>query len=62
MIDDLLRRLRPALVHLGDEDLVIESVARIRSEGTGAQRQRRAYTHGGTAELRDLYRTSTANR
>lgn len=60
IVDDLLRRLRPTLARLGDEDFVAEGVARIRSEGTGAQRQRDAYAANGTAGLRELYRTSTA--
>ncbi|WP_311243776.1 YbdK family carboxylate-amine ligase [Microbacterium sp. WCS2018Hpa-23] len=58
--DGLLRRLRPTLAHLGDEDFVAEGIARIRTEGTGAQRQRDAYAENGTAGLRELYRTSTA--
>ncbi|KQR47939.1 hypothetical protein ASF87_03050 [Microbacterium sp. Leaf161] len=56
---DLLDRLRPALARLGDEDFVAEGIARIRTDGTGAERQRRAYAEHGTAGLRDLYRAST---
>lgn len=55
----LLDRLRPTLARLGDEDFVGEGIARIRADGTGAERQRRAYSEHGTAGLRELYRAST---
>lgn len=58
--DDLLRRLRPALAHLGDDEFVTQGIARLRTEGTGAHRQRTAYAENGTAGLRELYRRSTA--
>jgi len=60
--DRLLERLRPALAQLGDDDFVVDGLARLRSEGTGAQRQHRAYADDGAAGLRELYRTSTATR
>lgn len=56
----LLDRVRPTLAHLGDEDFVTEGLARIRADGTGAERQRRAYAENGSAGLRELYRASTA--
>jgi glutamate---cysteine ligase / carboxylate-amine ligase len=43
MVDRLLEFLRPALVELGDWEAVGGLVERVRSEGTGAVRQRRAY-------------------
>ena len=58
--ESLLERLRPALAQLGDEDFVSEGIARIRTDGTGAERQRRAYAERGTAGLRELYRSGTA--
>lgn len=57
--EGLLERLRPALTQLGDEDFVTEGIARLRADGTGAERQRRAYAERGTAGLRELYRAST---
>ncbi|MBT2475911.1 YbdK family carboxylate-amine ligase [Microbacterium sp. ISL-103] len=59
LTETLLHRLRPTLAHLGDDDLVTEGLARIRAEGTGAQRQQAAYAQNGSAGLRDLYRSST---
>jgi len=55
----MLRRIGPALAHLGDEAFVTDAVARIRAEGTGAVRQLRAHETGGTDALRELYRRST---
>lgn len=55
----LLDRVRPTLARLGDEDFVTEGLARIRADGTGAERQRRAYAENGSAGLRELYRAST---
>lgn len=61
LVDALLDRLRPALAQLGDEDFVSEGIARIRTDGSGARRQREAYAENGTSGLRDLYRSSTAS-
>lgn len=58
----LLDRLAPALEHFDDLDFVTEGIARIRVEGTGAERQRRAYTEHGTAGLRTLYRAEASRR
>lgn len=54
-------RVAPVLAHLGDDDLVAEGLARIRVDGTGAQRQLRARAEHGTAGVRELYRSSTAS-
>lgn len=58
--DRLLDLARPALEHLGDADFVSSHLARIRAEGTGAERQMRAHARDGVAGLRHLYATSTA--
>jgi carboxylate-amine ligase len=55
----MLERLRPTLAAHDDEDFVVDGIARIRADGTGAQRQHRAYADGGAAGLRELYRTGT---
>ncbi|HZU94889.1 MAG TPA: hypothetical protein VFF85_14765, partial [Microbacterium sp.] len=51
----MLTHARPALAELGDEDFAVERFERIRLDGTGAERQERAYERGGVAGLRDLY-------
>jgi len=43
LVDDLCATVKAALCGLGDEELVHESLARLRRDGTGAQRQRRIY-------------------
>jgi carboxylate-amine ligase len=43
----------------GDAEFVADRLARIRAEGTGAQRQERAYAQQGLPGLSALYRTST---
>lgn len=48
-----------ALDELGDGAFVAERMAGIRAEGTGAERQRRAFATGGVAGLRRLYREGT---
>lgn len=55
----MLRHAGPALAHLGDDDFVEDAVERIRVDGTGAQRQERAYERDGIAGLRALYRAGT---
>lgn len=52
----LLEALAPVLDELGDRAFVDDHLARIRSSGTGAERQRRAFAAAGTAGLRALYR------
>ncbi|MDQ0649479.1 carboxylate-amine ligase [Microbacterium natoriense] len=51
----MLAHTRPVLADLGDEEFAVEQFARIRADGTGAERQERAYQRGGVAGLRDLY-------
>ncbi|HEU5151351.1 MAG TPA: hypothetical protein VFU19_12685, partial [Iamia sp.] len=43
VVDDLVERLAPHLEALGDRERVTAGVEHIRAEGTGAERQRRAY-------------------
>lgn len=49
----------PVLQEHGDAEFVADRLARIRVDGTGAQRQERAYAQHGLAGLSALYRTST---
>lgn len=58
VIDRMLVRLRPILEQFGDDELVADGIARLRADGTGAQRQLRAYAERGVDGLRDLYRAS----
>jgi len=51
-LEALLERAAPALAEAGDEDLVSEGLARLRTTGSGARRQRAAYER--TGELRDV--------
>lgn len=60
VLEAMLDHARPALAHLGDEEFVTEHISRIRAEGTGAQRQERAFERDGVAGLRELYRTGTS--
>lgn len=43
VLDELVTRLLPVLDDLGDTDRVTSGVARVGAEGTGAERQRRAF-------------------
>ncbi|MEV7619253.1 YbdK family carboxylate-amine ligase [Microbacterium sp. NPDC089321] len=52
----MLEGIRDALDQLGDAAFVDEHLGRIRSEGTGSERQLRAYESGGAQALGDLYR------
>ncbi|MCK2037849.1 YbdK family carboxylate-amine ligase [Microbacterium sp. SSW1-49] len=56
----LLDVIGPALDDHDDRAFVEDRMARIRSDGTGAERQRRAFAHAGVDGLRELYRQSTA--
>jgi carboxylate-amine ligase len=56
----LLDAIGPALDASDDRAFVEERLARIRSDGTGAERQRRAFARAGVDGLRELYRQSTA--
>jgi carboxylate-amine ligase len=59
----VLERMReaaaPALQELGDDDFVTDRLARLRVDGTGATRQRRAFERDGTPGLAALLRAST---
>jgi len=56
----MLELLGSTLQQHGDADFVADAVARIRSDGTGAQRQLAAHAERGVGGLRDLYRAGTA--
>ncbi|MHC9045570.1 carboxylate-amine ligase [Microbacterium saperdae] len=56
----LLDAIRPALDESDDRAFVEERMARIRSDGTGAARQRRAFARAGLEGLRELYRRGTS--
>jgi carboxylate-amine ligase len=47
VVDDLVATVRPALLRHADLPLVEAGLARLRQEGTGAERQRRIYEHTG---------------
>jgi carboxylate-amine ligase len=51
-VDTLVDRVAPALDAAGDADLVNDGLARLRSTGNGARRQRATYER--TGELRDV--------
>jgi len=50
VLDDLVERLRPHLDALGDTERVGLGVARVVEEGTGAERQRRAFARRGSLD------------
>lgn len=50
VLGDLVERLRPHLDALGDTDLVCAGVERVVGEGTGAERQRRAFRRRGSLD------------
>ena len=52
----MLEGIRPALEQLGDAPFVDEHLSRLRTEGTGSQRQLTAHGTGGARALADLYR------
>ncbi|MEV4641835.1 glutamate--cysteine ligase [Actinoplanes sp. NPDC049548] len=47
LVGDLVELVTPALHRLGDTGIVAEQLDRVRAEGTGAARQRRAFARGG---------------
>jgi carboxylate-amine ligase len=47
LVDDLVATVRPALARHGDLHLVEAGIARLRREGTGADRQRRVLERTG---------------
>lgn len=55
----ILDAVRPTLDELGDLPFVEDRIARIRTEGTGAERQRRAFALSGAEGLRRLYLDGT---
>lgn len=59
VVDRMLAASAPALREYGDEDFVTEGIARIRADGTGATRQRRAFDQDGTRGLAALLRAGT---
>lgn len=56
--DRMLSAIAPALEEAGDAAFVAERLGRLRTEGTGAERQRRVHARGGLAGLRRLYRAN----
>ena len=62
MVAQLFAAIRPALARHGDEETVAAGLGRLRTEGTGACRQRRAYERTGSlpAVLADLARRTAA--
>ena len=59
VVDRMRAASTPALQEFGDEDFVTERLERIRSDGTGATRQRRAVAHEGVHGLAALLRAGT---
>ncbi|MFF7294155.1 YbdK family carboxylate-amine ligase [Microbacterium sp. NPDC008134] len=57
----LVDLVRPGLEELGDAEFVIDHLARLRVEGTGAERQRRAYAREGMDGLRRLHLAGAAS-
>ena len=51
----MIAHARPVLAEQGDEEFVTAHLERIRVDGTGAERQERAYVRDGVDGLRDLY-------
>ncbi|SIN89992.1 carboxylate-amine ligase [Agromyces cerinus] len=54
-LDRCIRVLQPALEAAGDLELARDGVARLLRDGTGAARQRAAFTADGMSGLRELY-------
>ncbi|WP_350351356.1 YbdK family carboxylate-amine ligase [Microbacterium sp. A8/3-1] len=59
VVDRMLAAGTPALQEFGDEEFVSEHLARLRVDGTGAARQRRALETDGTRGLAALLRAGT---
>lgn len=57
--DRMLHTIAPVLAEHGDEEFVRERLARLHVEGTGAERQRRAFAAGGIGALRRLLAEAT---
>lgn len=59
-LEGFLRLLEPELVESGDAESVAETASRLVIDGTGAARQRTAFSRGGIAGLRRLIRAAMA--
>ncbi|KJQ53938.1 carboxylate-amine ligase [Microbacterium sp. SA39] len=59
VVERMQEAAAPALQEFGDVDYVTDRLARLRAEGTGATRQRRAFEHDGTPGLAALLRAGT---
>ncbi|WP_344320150.1 glutamate--cysteine ligase [Streptomyces macrosporus] len=62
LIDALLRHVRPALEETGDTETVRTLLAAVRRDGTGADRQRRAWERGGPLAVVELLASLTDAR
>jgi carboxylate-amine ligase len=60
VVDRMRAASAPALQQFGDEEFVAERLDRLRADGTGAARQRRAYAQGGVPGLAALLRAGTS--
>lgn len=56
LVELMRRMLTPALQATGDLEFVDDGLSRVLTDGTGAERQRRAFTTGGIEALRSLMR------
>ncbi|MDT0157774.1 YbdK family carboxylate-amine ligase [Microbacterium sp. ARD32] len=54
LVERMLRGIRPVLDELGDAEFVDDQLARMRTEGTGAERQLRAHGTRGVEGLTDV--------
>ncbi|WP_435747139.1 carboxylate-amine ligase [Microbacterium sp. PMB16] len=59
VVERMLAASAPALQEHGDEEYVAAGIERLRTVGTGAARQRRAFEHSGVAGLAALLRAGT---
>lgn len=56
VVDALVRHAEPGLERTGDADLVRQGLQRLRRDGNGAMRQRRAFTRAGWPGVLDVVR------
>lgn len=61
-VDRMLTSIRPVLDELGDTDFVEDHLARVRAEGTGAERQLRVHDAAGIDGLVALFRDQPGAR
>ncbi|WP_223622331.1 YbdK family carboxylate-amine ligase [Microbacterium sp. EST19A] len=59
VVDRMLTASAPALQQFGDQEFVVDRLERLRVDGTGATRQRRAFAQDGTRGLAELLRAGT---